>query len=65
MYNTERYIGEAPESVFPQNYENFELIAVEDCSTDGSVKIIDAAKTKDSRIRVIRLDKKSGNVTGQ
>jgi glycosyltransferase involved in cell wall biosynthesis len=62
IYNTEKYIGEALESVLSQNHKNFELIAVDDCSTDGSARIIDAAKTKDSRIRVIRLDKNQGRM---
>lgn len=39
-YNYDKYIGEAIESVFAQTYENWELIVVDDASTDNSVSII-------------------------
>lgn len=39
-YNCGSYILEAIRSVAGQTYENFELIIVEDCSTDDSRKII-------------------------
>ncbi len=39
-YNYEKYIGEAIESVIAQTYQNWELVVVDDASTDGSVEII-------------------------
>ncbi len=39
-YNYEDYIGEAIESVIAQTYQNWELVVVDDASTDGSVAII-------------------------
>jgi len=39
-YNYDQYIGEAIESVFAQTYENWELIVIDDASTDNSVSII-------------------------
>ncbi|QLC26895.1 glycosyltransferase [Parasphingopyxis algicola] len=51
MYNVERYIGEAIQSVLDQDFEDFELIIVDDASLDGSNGICHSFK--DPRIRVI------------
>jgi glycosyltransferase involved in cell wall biosynthesis len=50
-YNAEKYIGEAIESVLLQTYGDFELIIVNDGSTDGTVKIINSFN--DERISLI------------
>lgn len=47
-YNGEKYIGAAIESILNQTYENFELVIVEDKSTDNTLDVI--RKYKDSRI---------------
>lgn len=52
VYNGEKYISQAIESVLQQNYENWELIIVNDCSTDGTSRIINDYEKKDTRIRV-------------
>lgn len=52
-YNTEKYIAETIESVFNQTYTNWELIIVNDGSTDSSRQIIELFKNKEQRIRVI------------
>jgi glycosyltransferase involved in cell wall biosynthesis len=62
LFNNEAYLGEALESVLSQTYTNYELIAVDDCSTDGSFKIIGAAEAADSRIKVIRLKNNIGQI---
>lgn len=53
VYNVKRYLVEAIESVLNQSYTDFELILVDDGSTDGSGVICDYFAKKDCRIRVI------------
>lgn len=52
FYNTERYLAEAIESVLAQTYQNFELVLVNNRSTDGSLAIAERYAALDSRIRV-------------
>lgn len=42
VYNAERFLSETLASVFAQTYEKLEVILVDDCSTDGSVEIINS-----------------------
>lgn len=49
-YNREEYIGEAIESVLSQSYSNFEIIITDNCSTDGTVAVIEKYLS-DPRIR--------------
>ncbi len=49
-YNAEKYIGEAIESILSQTYKNFELIIIDDCSTDDTWKVIQEYQKKDKRI---------------
>lgn len=51
-YNREKYIAEAIESVLASNYTNFELIIVDDCSSDKTVEIAKFYQLKDLRIKV-------------
>ncbi|CAN5221741.1 hypothetical protein BH09BAC3_BH09BAC3_26720 [soil metagenome] len=50
-YNTEKYIGEAIQSILNQTFTSFEFIIINDGSTDGTVEIIQSFS--DSRIRLI------------
>ncbi|MGC1272197.1 MAG: glycosyltransferase family 2 protein [Planctomycetaceae bacterium] len=59
-YNREKYIGAAIESVLVQTYRDFELLIVDDCSTDGTVAIAERYAALDSRIRVLRNEKNLG-----
>jgi glycosyltransferase involved in cell wall biosynthesis len=51
-YNREDYIAEAIESVINSTYQNFELIIVDDCSTDNTVSIARDFLSKDTRIKL-------------
>lgn len=52
VYNRERYIAEAIESVINSTYKNWELIIVDDLSRDNSVAIAKKYAEKDSRVKV-------------
>jgi glycosyltransferase involved in cell wall biosynthesis len=52
-YNHEKFIAESIESVLGQDFDDFELIIVDDASTDASRQIIQKYAAQDSRIRVI------------
>lgn len=58
LYNSEQYISDTIKSVINQTYDNWELIIVDDCSTDKSVEIVKSFK--DKRIRLLHNDKNSG-----
>lgn len=60
-YNAERFIGETIESVMNQTYSNWEMIIVDDQSTDSTVAIINAYQQKDDRIKVYVLSENSGS----
>jgi glycosyltransferase involved in cell wall biosynthesis len=52
VYNYEQYVGECIESVLTQTYSNWELVVVNNCSTDRSGDIAEQYAQKDPRIRV-------------
>lgn len=60
VYNAEKFIRETIESVQNQTYTNWEMLLINDCSTDSSAEIIKEKAAEDSRIKYIELDKNSG-----
>ena len=52
VYNTEKYLDKSIGSVIQQIYENWELIVVDDGSTDNSISIIQSFAQKDQRIQL-------------
>lgn len=61
VYNTEKYLQESIESMLNQTFKNFELIIINDHSTDNSLKIIKDYSKKDDRIILINNKKNSGS----
>ena len=56
IYNAEKYIRRCIESIIHQTYENWELILVDDGSTDGSGAICKEYADKDSRIVLLQQE---------
>lgn len=54
VYNGEEFLAQSIQSVINQTYTNWELIIVDDCSTDNSSKIAKDFALKDERIRVVK-----------
>lgn len=61
VYNTERYLRECIESILTQSFTDFELILIDDGSTDRSGEICEEYKKKDNRIVFIK--KENGGVS--
>lgn len=61
VYNVERYLTRCIDSILAQTFTDFELLLIDDGSTDNSGKICDEYAEKDKRIRVFH--KKNGGVS--
>ena len=61
VYNVEDYVAEAIESVRQQSYGEWELLLIDDGSTDESSKICKAYAEKEEKIRYIRKPGAAGN----
>ncbi len=60
LYNAEKYLPEALQSVLNQTYKEFELICIDDCSTDRTRSIIEGFREKDARIKMLINEEHSG-----
>lgn len=56
VYNVDQYLEKCLDSCFVQTYQDIEVIAVNDGSTDGCAKMLDQYAEKESRLRVIHTD---------
>ena len=60
LYNAEKYLSECLDSILAQTFQNFEVIVVDDCSTDKSYSIVESYKEKfGGRLNLLRMRKKS------
>lgn len=60
VYNAEKFLNDTIQTVLAQTYPNWELLLVDDCSSDGSVSIIKKFAANDDRIHLLRNEKNSG-----
>lgn len=60
LYNAEHYIGETIDSVLAQSYQKYEIVVVDDRSTDGSAAIVLDYCTREPRIRYFLQEKNMG-----
>lgn len=59
-YNSAKYIAETIQSVQKQTYQYWEMLIVDDCSSDATVSILEEFMEDDNRIHLVRLNKNSG-----
>ena len=59
-YNCGKFIAETMDACIAQTYENWEMIIVDDCSTDNTREIVESYMTRDSRIHYHCLEQNSG-----
>lgn len=62
VYNTAPYLQACIDSILTQRFSNFELLLIDDGSTDGSEVICDRNAEKDSRVRVIHQPNKGASI---
>lgn len=60
VHNSSSYLSESLKSLFNQSYDNFEIIAIDDFSSDESFKILKSFKKRDKRIRIYKNVKQYG-----
>jgi glycosyltransferase involved in cell wall biosynthesis len=62
VFNVKDYVDKALDSIFAQDYDNFEVIIVDDASTDGSTEKIEGyiARINDKRIKFIKCETNRG-----
>ena len=64
-YNHAQYLPERIESVFGQTYPNYEVIILDDCSTDNSREVIEQYRTNPHVSQIIYNEENSGGVFKQ
>ena len=57
VYNRAKFIGKAIDSVLNGNYQDFDIIIVDNGSTDNTVEVVESYVKKDPRVRLIKNDK--------
>ena len=60
MYNSEKFIEATIKSVLNQTYQEWEMLIIDDCSTDNSPNIVKSYMQQDSRIKCIKTETNKG-----
>ena len=62
MFNASQFVGQCLESLLAQTFQDFEVIIVDDCSTDSSAAVVESYAPKfDGRLALLQLDRNSGS----
>ncbi|MBP3820719.1 glycosyltransferase family 2 protein [bacterium] len=64
-YNVEEFIKQSLDSILNQTFKDFEVLCVEDCSTDNTFEILKEYEKKDNRIKVIKHETNKGVATAR
>lgn len=65
VYNVEKYVGEALKSVLAQTYKDIEVIVVDDCGTDRSMKVVEEIAEKNPCVRILHHERNRGLSAGR
>ncbi|MCL2629699.1 MAG: glycosyltransferase [Alphaproteobacteria bacterium] len=60
IYNVENYIAQCLDSLIAQTLQDIEIILIDDCSTDNSLRIAEDYALRDPRIKIIRQSRNMG-----
>jgi glycosyltransferase involved in cell wall biosynthesis len=60
VYNGQVYLAETISSILSQDFEDFELIIADNCSTDNTIDLVRSFAANDDRVRLLRSDKNVG-----
>ena len=60
VYNVENFLYVCLNSVLKQTYQDFEIICIDDASTDSSLEILEYFAQKDSRVKILKNDSNKG-----
>ncbi|WP_420599256.1 glycosyltransferase family 2 protein [Neptuniibacter sp.] len=63
-YNAEKFISKSIDSIKEQTFHDWELIVVDDCSTDNTPELVEEIATGDPRISIVKLNKNYGGPAG-
>ena len=62
MFNASKYVGQCLESLLAQTFQDFEVIVVDDCSTDSSCAVVESFASKfDGRLTLLQHEHNTGN----
>jgi glycosyltransferase involved in cell wall biosynthesis len=59
VYNSKKYISKTINSIMSQSHESFELVIIDDCSTDGTYELIKKIKKNNKKIKLFQTSKNS------
>ena len=65
VYNVEKYLRQCIESVLSQDFSDFEIIAVDDCSTDNSLNILKEYAKRDKRLKILKHKNNKGQAAAR